>query len=65
MSVAQSVALFLTTGVCEIGGGYLVWQWWRDGGHWGPPEEEQCLVCSSSSGFPSYISGAVTGRTNL
>jgi len=34
-------------------------------GSQGPPEEEQSLVCSSSSGFPSYISGAVTGRTNL
>ncbi len=27
----QSVALFILAGLCEIGGGYLVWQWWRNG----------------------------------
>ena len=35
MSVANSVALFLVAGIFEIGGGYLVWQWWRNGAHWG------------------------------
>jgi small multidrug resistance family-3 protein len=34
MSVAHSVALFLMAGFCEIGGGYLVWQWWRNGANW-------------------------------
>lgn len=29
--VAKSAALFLLAGFCEIGGGYLVWQWWRKG----------------------------------
>ena len=28
--VARSVALFILAGLCEIGGGYLVWQWWRN-----------------------------------
>jgi small multidrug resistance family-3 protein len=32
--VAASVALFVMAGLCEIGGGYLVWQWWRNGAHW-------------------------------
>lgn len=32
---AHSVALFVLAGLCEIGGGYLVWQWWRNGAHWG------------------------------
>lgn len=32
---AYSVALFVLAGLCEIGGGYLVWQWWRNGTHWG------------------------------
>ena len=32
---AHSVTLFVLAGLCEIGGGYLVWQWWRNGGHWG------------------------------
>jgi small multidrug resistance family-3 protein len=29
--VALSVALFLVAALLEIGGGYLVWQWWRNG----------------------------------
>lgn len=29
-----SVALFVAAGLCEIGGGYLVWQWWRNGAPW-------------------------------
>jgi len=27
----KSLALFVLAGLCEIGGGYLVWQWWRNG----------------------------------
>jgi small multidrug resistance family-3 protein len=34
MVMTQSVALFLIAGLFEIGGGYLVWQWWRNGSHW-------------------------------
>lgn len=30
----HSLALFVLAGLCEIGGGYLVWQWWRNGGAW-------------------------------
>jgi small multidrug resistance family-3 protein len=33
--VASSLALFMLAGLCEIGGGYLVWQWWRNEAHWG------------------------------
>ena len=29
--VAQSVGLFLLAGLCEIAGGWLVWQWLRGG----------------------------------
>lgn len=29
--IALSVALFLLAGLLEIGGGYLVWQWLREG----------------------------------
>jgi small multidrug resistance family-3 protein len=28
--LARSVALFVAAGLCEIGGGYLVWLWLRD-----------------------------------
>ena len=29
--IGKSLALFALAGLCEIGGGYLVWQWWRNG----------------------------------
>jgi len=32
--VARSLGLFVLAGLCEIGGGYLVWQWWRNGASW-------------------------------
>jgi len=31
----KSISLFLLAGILEIGGGYLIWQWWRNGGNWG------------------------------
>ena len=31
METARSIGLFLLAGLCEIGGGYLVWQWLREG----------------------------------
>jgi len=34
MVVGKSILLFLLAGLCEIGGGYLVWQWWRNGATW-------------------------------
>lgn len=34
MIITQSVTLFIIAGLFEIGGGYLVWQWWRNGSHW-------------------------------
>jgi len=32
--VAASMALFALAGLCEVGGGYLVWNWWRNGASW-------------------------------
>jgi small multidrug resistance family-3 protein len=34
MAIGHSVALFILAGLFEIGGGYLVWQWWRNGASW-------------------------------
>ena len=31
LEIARSLALFLVAGLCEVGGGYLVWQWLRSG----------------------------------
>jgi small multidrug resistance family-3 protein len=30
----RSVILFVLAGLAEIGDGYLVWLWWRDGRSW-------------------------------
>ncbi len=32
--IAKWLALFVVAGLCESGGGYLVWQWWRNGASW-------------------------------
>jgi small multidrug resistance family-3 protein len=33
-TVLHSVLLFIAAGLAEIGGGYLMWLWWRDGRAW-------------------------------
>lgn len=33
-ALVASLSLFALAGLCEIGGGYLVWQWWRAGASW-------------------------------
>ena len=30
-TILKSAVLFVAAGLCEIGGGYLVWQWLRNG----------------------------------
>jgi hypothetical protein len=35
VEVVKTVGLFLAAGVCEIGGGWLVWKWRKDDWHWG------------------------------
>jgi len=30
-TITQSVWLFIVAGLCEIGGGWSVWQFWREG----------------------------------
>ncbi len=35
MIIAKSLAFFVAAGLCEVGGGYLIWLWLRDGkGGW-------------------------------
>jgi small multidrug resistance family-3 protein len=31
VEIIRSISLFLIAGLCEIGGGYLIWLWLRDG----------------------------------
>ncbi|MGH7391258.1 MAG: YnfA family protein [Candidatus Rokuibacteriota bacterium] len=33
-ALLHSLALFALAGLCEIGGGYLMWMWWRRGAAW-------------------------------
>lgn len=35
MNIFLSMGLFVLAGLCEIGGGYLVWVSLREGKHWG------------------------------
>ncbi|CAM6107063.1 unnamed protein product [Calypogeia fissa] len=35
VGVVVSIALFFAAGLCEIGGGWLVWKWRKDGWNWG------------------------------
>ena len=32
MEIIKSVLYFILAGLCEIGGGYLIWLWLRDSG---------------------------------
>lgn len=34
MKTLYSILLFVLAGLCEIGGGYLVWQWLRENKPW-------------------------------
>jgi hypothetical protein len=33
-TLSQSIGLFFVAGLCEIGGGWLIWQWFREGRSW-------------------------------
>lgn len=30
MDIVKSISVFILAGLCEIGGGYLIWQWLRE-----------------------------------
>ena len=30
MAIIKSLLIFILAGICEIGGGYLIWQWLKD-----------------------------------
>ena len=34
MNVIRSIGLFAAAGLAEIGGGYLIWRWLREGAPW-------------------------------
>jgi small multidrug resistance family-3 protein len=51
--IVASSSLFLLAGLCEIGGGYLVWRWWRGGAHW-PVALLGALVLFAYGIVPTY-----------
>ena len=34
MKLLYSISIFVLAGLCEIGGGYMVWLWLREQKHW-------------------------------
>lgn len=48
--ILVSVLFFLLAGLCEIGGGYLVWLWLRDGMSW---------ILDIVGGFVLFVYGIV------
>lgn len=49
-TVLQSVGLFIAAGLCEIGGGYLVWLWRRD---------EKSLLLGALGGLVLFVYGVL------
>lgn len=61
MITAHSIILFVIAGLCEIGGGYLIWQWWRNGQPW--PIGVLGAVVLVAYGFVPTYQPAHFGRT--
>ncbi|MDQ4074403.1 MAG: YnfA family protein [Thermoproteota archaeon] len=49
-AILYSLLFFFIAGLCEIGGGYLVWQWLREGHSW---------VFGAFGGFILFLYGIV------
>lgn len=49
-AILESTALFLIAGLCEIGGGYLVWLWLRDG---------RSVLLGAAGGLVLFLYGVV------
>jgi small multidrug resistance family-3 protein len=51
--IFQSFSLFVLAGLAEIGGGYLMWLWWREGRLW-PVAVLGALVVALYGIIPTY-----------
>lgn len=49
-TILKSIGLFLAAGLCEIGGGYLVWLWLREG---------RALVLGALGGLVLFLYGVL------
>ena len=59
--IARALALFALAGLTEIGGGWLVWQWLREGRPW-PFGLIGALVLVAYGVIPTFQSDAHFGR---
>jgi small multidrug resistance family-3 protein len=48
--IVKSLALFVLAGICEIGGGYLVWLWLRNG---------KGILLGALGGFVLFLYGVI------
>ena len=61
MHVLRSVGLFAAAGLAEIGGGYLVWRWLREGAPW-PVGLAGAVILVAYGVIPTFQQGASFGR---
>ena len=61
MNVARSIGLFVAAGLAEIGGGYLVWRWLREGSPW-PVGLAGAVILVVYGVIPTFQSSADFGR---
>jgi small multidrug resistance family-3 protein len=61
MNVLRSVGLFIAAGLAEIGGGYLVWRWLREGSPW-PVGLAGAVILVVYGVIPTLQSSADFGR---
>jgi len=61
MTVFRSVGLFVAAGLAEIGGGYLVWRWLREGAQW-PVGVAGAVILVGYGIIPTFQASADFGR---
>ena len=61
MNVIRSVGLFIAAGLAEIGGGYLVWRWLREGAPW-PVGVAGAIILVGYGIIPTFQASADFGR---
>ena len=61
MNVIRSIGLFAAAGFAEIGGGYLIWRWLREGAPW-LAGLAGALILVGYGVIPTFQSAADFGR---
>jgi small multidrug resistance family-3 protein len=61
MNVIRSVGLFILAGLAEIGGGYLIWRWLREGASW-PVAAAGAVILVAYGVIPTFQATPDFGR---